>query len=220
VAACAVKASNDKIPNEWIIQEVKDFTISERDEETSEQEVIENFPNTLRDILVDFSEEKLLHLEKKGFFSREIKNIRENLSFWRTIPSGKRFLSLLDTEERIKALSDIDAVEKKWLKEIEPLLKDYTPVDFYHQEYVSVFDNDSEDGVMGFGFEQFEDQDAEEAPKSASVEEEAQADEIPINSEFLLDKEAEMIETHIEWEPRFISEVRLWPHGRKFFNPP
>jgi len=230
VACCIVNAIRPDIDLELLIKEAQDLNLGDLREEIPKKEP-EAEPKVsllvkFRDIIDDITENTLSYLrDRKKISEKEYTSYSDQLPFLKTLLGAERIISLADADERGPLLQLLQQKKKKLFDELEQLV----PPDDYltwrsgkviSETYVSVFDEENEDDI---GFGMFGDED-ELIPEPSEASEEIsplvnddQGEDI---TEIQLGDSVDIPQVHVLWEPRFITEIRLWPHPWRYWEPP
>jgi len=209
----AIKALRNFIDNSDIARIVDETEIEEVSvtiiDEPPKPEIIDGLK---REVLSSLSDETLEALRGKGIVPNYIiDDVIGMKSFWATLPRTAQIFQLHGVEEREILLKEHEAKRSEFLKRIKDAVGIVDPVGLFQQEYISALsDVDSDEDLFGFMEE-----DAEEHVSVASEE------SLQIDSHALdYAPEQEDVVDSLQWEPRFISELRLWPQYRIYWKPP
>lgn len=175
------------------------------------------------EVYTSLSDEALNLLAKGGRLPESEKNlIIRYKSFWNTLPTGQNWYLIMDSDNRNTLLNEYLIKKENFRKEL--LL--YLETTFKHFEqsgegYVSVFDMEDEDegGFLDFDAWGAEEEEEEEKPPSPEPEPSI-PEELEPSTELDFEPSPDKTGSLITWEPRFISEVRLWPVRRQYWDPP
>lgn len=227
VAACRPEYSPEEIVNTNV--EIGLFTEQELPEPIAPGEV--DNPQSLmkkcKEILYDLSDAQLDSICQAGLISKsDARSIKDSRTVAAFLPKPSSFLYLLPDERRQEAVALHYQALKDAKDEITRVLGegwDGLKTLVLNCE-TSLFDemSDEEGGFNLFGEEEeeAEEQDEVNSADSNSLEGE---EETPVNEVIgnFGDAEApDVPREDLKWDPRFISEVRLWPIPYKYWEPP
>ena len=226
VAACRPEYSPEEIVNTNV--EIGLFTEQELPEPTAPGEV--DTPQSLmkrcKEILYDLTDPQLDQISQAGLITKsDARAIRESRTVANFLPKPSNFLYLLPDGRRQEALEQHYQTLKDAKDEISRVLGDgwdRQPLVLVSES--SIFDEMSEDegGFNLFGDEEDEVDRSSEGNSAESVS--SEGEEIaPVNENIGNFGDAEVVDVpqdDLKWDPRFISEVRLWPIPYKYWEPP
>lgn len=229
IQCCIVKAVRNFLSNDDIIRGVMDIgplkdIVDNANAPILELEVQDTKYWEFKDILSELTDWQLSQLVEKGLLSRRQQEIVSgNRAFWATLPRSEQFLLMLDSDKRTDAYNAEIARKQDIRQEIYDLVGEPELEAGYALAEKSLFDDLGSDEEGGF----FDFDALEEEEGSPSSQEENEEDPDPItlldpgNSLNLAEAtDEELSRASMKFDPRFISEIRLWPTSRNIWHPP
>ena len=226
---CIVSAARPLLSAKYIVEKNLEFGFVEKIKsesntplETELDEKRANF-NKWNDQLYELKKDSLESLVTKGYLcSHHLKMIEDRRAIRGCLPTMDQFYYLLDAGRREEKLAESRQQALDARGELIAILGSNCFQSALEAE-TSIFDESGEEGGF-FGFmdedetEDFPDQ-AENEPDPSDVEDE---EEIVLDHSLNLASQPapDINREEVCFDPRFISEIRLWPISHKYWEPP
>jgi hypothetical protein len=228
VQCCIVKAARPKLSVNYIVDRMLEIgPMEEIPIESAPPLELENMQprfHKAREVLLELSDSDLEKLvEAKWLSQRHYDLLRDSRIFWRSLPRRSRIISMSGSEERAKLLEAEMQEQQAIRDEIYSIVGEPGKIEkLVLVSESSIFDLSDEDDSPGF-FDFMEESAIPEEEESSAGNDRPEVDmdfmgEHALNLAEASDEDLKL--ASIEFDPRFISEVRLWPTSRSYWKPP